>query len=89
MALARESFGEELAEVSVAQNGDFEGLGFEVLGAEVRLVVVRLGGVDRTDAESIFERDMEREGRGASETEICLVTEKEKRTEEKTGRKER
>jgi len=35
-----------------------------VLGAEVRLVVVRLGGVDRTDAESIFERDMEREGRG-------------------------
>lgn len=50
MALARESFGEELAEVSVAQNGDFEGLGFEVLGAEVRLVVVRLGGVDRTDA---------------------------------------
>lgn len=64
MALARESFGEELAEVSEAQNGDFEGLGFEVLGAEVRLVVVRLGGVDRTDAESIFERDMEREGRG-------------------------
>lgn len=64
MALARESFGEKLTEVAEAQNGDFEGLGFEVLGAEVRLVVVRLGGVDGSyaEAESIFESRLEREG---------------------------
>lgn len=64
MALARESFGEKLTEVAEAQNGDFEGLGFDVLGAEVRLVVVRLGGVDGAyaEAESIFERGVEREG---------------------------
>lgn len=64
MALARESFGEELAKVAEAQNGDLDGLGLEVLGAELRLIVGWLGGVERADAErgGFLEREMEGKG---------------------------
>jgi hypothetical protein len=65
VALATKSFGEELAKVAEAQNGDLEGLGLEVLGAELKLIVVLwLGGVERADAERGGFLEREREGRG-------------------------
>lgn len=50
MVVADEGFGEELAEVAKADDGDFQGGALEVLRLELGFVIERLGGVDGTYA---------------------------------------
>ncbi|KAL4282222.1 hypothetical protein GQ457_03G042230 [Hibiscus cannabinus] len=51
VVVAEEGFGEELAEVTEADNGDLEGRGLDVAGFEMGFVVERLSGVDAVDLE--------------------------------------
>lgn len=49
MVVAGEGLGEELAKVTEANDGDFEGRALHVLGVELGFIVEGLGGVDCAD----------------------------------------
>lgn len=53
MALLDQSFGQELAEIAEPNNGDFESVGFLVMGFDSGLVVKRLSCVDGSNSEAL------------------------------------
>lgn len=52
VALLDEGFGKELTEVSEAKNGDFESVGFLVIGFDPGFVVEGLSWIDGSDSEA-------------------------------------
>lgn len=53
VALPDEGFGKELTEVSEAKNGDFEGVGFLVMGFDLGFVVEGLSCIHGSDSEAM------------------------------------